>query len=206
MLVFAAMALTGYLLGSIACAVLVCRLLGLPDPRAGGSGNPGATNVLRVGGRRAAVLTLIGDAIKGALPVLLARALSESHAVAAAAGFAAFAGHLYPIFFRFRGGKGVATAFGVTAALAWPVALGMGALWIGVAALSRYASLAAIVAALGSPVLVAVLAPHPASMAMLTAMCALLLWRYRENISRLRAGQERKIGERERSGTEPAPG
>ena len=206
MLELAAMILTGYLLGSLACAVFVCRLLGLPDPREGGSGNPGATNVLRIGGRRAAALTLIGDALKGALPVLLARALSESHAVAAAAGFAAFAGHLYPVFFRFRGGKGVATAFGVTAALAWPVALGMGALWVGSAALSRYASLAAIVAALGCPILVAVLAPHPANVAMLSAMCALLLWRHRENVSRLRAGTERRIGEREGRGAESTSG
>lgn len=206
MLELAAMTLTGYLLGSLACAVFVCRLLGLPDPRKGGSGNPGATNVLRIGGRRAAALTLVGDALKGALPVLLARAIGESHAVAAAAGFAAFAGHLYPIFFRFRGGKGVATAFGVAAALAWPVALGMGALWIGTAALFRYASLAAIVAALGSPVLVAFLAPHPANLAMLSAMGALLLWRHRENVSRLRAGKERRIGEAEGRGAESASG
>ena len=206
MLELTAMALTGYLSGSFACAVFVCRVLGLPDPREGGSGNPGATNVLRIGGRRAAALTLLGDALKGALPVLLARALSDSHEVAAVAGFAAFAGHLYPVFFRFRGGKGMATAFGAVAALAWPVALGMGALWVVVAALSRYSSLASITVALGAPVLAAVLAPHPANLVALTATGGLIVWRHRANMSRLRGGEEPRIGERKGRGAQSASG
>ena len=199
------MTLTGYVLGSIASAVFVCRALGLPDPRAGGSGNPGATNVLRLGGKGAAALTLLGDALKGVAPVLLARAISDSPAVAAGAGLGAFAGHLYPVFFRFRGGKGMATSFGVAGALAWPVALGMGAAWIVVAALSRHASLASLAAALSGPVLAAVLVPHRATLAVLAAMCVLLVWRHRENISRLRRGEERKIGETSAGPDERAP-
>ena len=194
MLELVAMTLTGYVVGSIACAVFVCRALGLPDPRTGGSGNPGATNVLRLGGKGAAALTVAGDALKGVLPVLLARAISDSPAVAAAAGLGAFAGHLYPVFFRFRGGKGMATSFGVVAALSWPIVIGMGAAWLVVAGLSRFASLASLVAALAAPVLAVVYDAPPAMLAALAAMCAMLVMRHRENISRLLRGEERKIG------------
>ena len=194
MLELVAMTLTGYLVGSISCAVFVCRALGLPDPRAEGSGNPGATNVLRLAGKGAAALTLAGDVLKGVLPVLLAGAVSDSPAVAATAGLGAFAGHLYPVFFRFRGGKGMATSFGVAAALAWPVVLGMGAAWLVVAALSRYASLASIAAALCAPVLASQLDTPPATLAAFIAMCAMLVSRHRENIRRLLRGEERKIG------------
>ena len=194
MLELVAMILTGYVVGSIASAVFVCRALGLPDPRTEDSGNPGATNVLRLGGKTAAALTVAGDALKGVLPVLLARAVSDSPAVAAAAGLGAFAGHLYPVFFRFRGGKGVATSFGVVAALSWPIVIGMGAAWLVVAALTRFASLAALVAAFVAPVLaVAFDAPTPV-LAALVAMGAMLVMRHHENISRLLRGEERKIG------------
>ncbi len=196
MLELVAMALTGYVVGSIACAVFVCRALGLPDPRTESSGNPGATNVLRLGGKGAAALTLAGDVLKGVLPVLLARAVSDSPAVAAAAGLGAFAGHLYPVFFRFRGGKGMATIFGVVAVLSWPIVLGMAGAWLVVAALSRYSSLASIVAALAAPVLAVVYDAPPAVLAALVAMCAMLVTRHRGNISRLLRGEERKIGNR----------
>ena len=196
MLELVAMALTGYVVGSIACAVFVCRALGLPDPRTESSGNPGATNVLRFGGKGAAALTLAGDVLKGVLPVLLARAVSDSPAVAAAAGLGAFAGHLYPVFFRFRGGKGMATIFGVVAVLSWPIVLGMAGAWLVVAALSRYSSLASIVAALAAPVLAVVYDAPPAVLAALVAMCAMLVTRHRGNISRLLRGEERKIGNR----------
>ena len=194
MLELVAMALTGYVLGSVSCAIFVCRALGLPDPRGQGSGNPGATNVLRIAGKPAAALTLAGDVLKGVLPVLLAAAISDSPAVAAAAGLGAFAGHLYPVFFQFRGGKGMATGFGVAAALAWPVVLGMGAAWLVVAALSRYASLASIAAAICAPLLAAWLDVPPAILAAFIAMCVMLLSRHRGNIRRLFAGEERKIG------------
>ena len=196
MLELAAMTLTGYVVGSVACAVFVCRALGLPDPRTEGSGNPGATNVLRVGGKGAAALTLAGDALKGVLPVLLARAVSDSPAVAAAAGLGAFAGHLYPVFFRFRGGKGVATCFGVAAALSWPIVIGMGVAWLVVAALSRYSSLAALVAAFVAPVLALVFDAPTSVLAALVAMGAMLVLRHQGNISRLIRGEERKIGAR----------
>ena len=194
MLELAAMTLTGYLLGSVSCAVFVSRALGLPDPRAEGSGNPGATNMLRLGGKAAGALTLLGDVLKGVLPVLLARALSDTSAVAAAAGLGAFAGHLYPVFFRFRGGKGMATGFGVVAALSWPIMLGMGAAWLVVAALSRYASLASLAAAVFAPVLAILFDAPPAVFAALTAMSAMLFMRHRTNITRLLRGEERKIG------------
>ena len=194
MLELVAMILTGYVVGSIASAIFVCRALGLPDPRTEGSGNPGATNVLRLGGKVAAALTVAGDVLKGVLPVLLARAVSESPAVAAAAGLGAFAGHLYPVFFRFRGGKGVATCFGVVAALSWPIVIGMGAAWLAVAALTRFASLAALVAAFIAPVLAVFFdAPTPV-LAALVAMGAMLVMRHHGNISRLFRGEERKIG------------
>ena len=118
-----ALCVAGYLMGSISSAILVCRLFGYPDPRTEGSNNPGATNVLRIGGKPAAALTLLGDVLKGVIPVLIARWLELGPLVAALAGTSAFIGHLYPIFFRFEGGKGVATAFGLLFALHWPSGL-----------------------------------------------------------------------------------
>ena len=191
-----AVILAAYLAGSAASAVLVCRAMGLPDPRAEGSGNPGATNVLRIGGKGPAALTLAGDVLKGVLPVLVAKALSLSPATQALSALAAFLGHLYPLYFRFQGGKGVATALGAITALAWPVGLAMGALWLAVAALTRYSSLASMVAALGAPVAAFRLAPEPVNVAVLAAVAALLLWRHRGNVRRLVAGTESRIGQR----------
>ena len=189
-----AVATIGYLCGSVASAIIVCRLLGLPDPRAGGSGNPGATNVLRLGGKGAAALTLAGDVLKGALPVALARMTSDDPLVAAGGAIGAFVGHLYPVFFRFRGGKGVATTFGAVATLFWPVGLGMGVVWVAVAAASRYASLASIAAALSAPILAVLLAAQPAHIGALTLIGTLLIWRHRDNVARVRAGTENRIG------------
>ena len=194
MLELVALAITGYLVGSLSCAVLVSRAMGLPDPREAGSGNPGATNVLRLGGKGAAALTLAGDVLKGVVPVLLARAITDSPAVAAAAGLGAFAGHLHPVFFRFRGGKGMATGLGAVLALSWPIALGMGAVWLAVAAVSRYASLASLAAAVAGPVLALSFDAPPVVFAALTAMGVLLVIRHRQNISLLLRGEERKIG------------
>ncbi len=143
----------GYLCGSLASAVIVCRIMKLPDPREQGSGNPGATNVLRLGGKKAAALTLAGDMLKGAIPVLLAHLLSDLPAILASTAVAAIVGHMYPVFFRFKGGKGVATTFGAVAALVYPVALFMGAVWVVTAMATRYASLASMAAAVAAPLL-----------------------------------------------------
>ena len=191
-----AVILAAYLAGSIASAVLVCRALDLPDPRGEGSGNPGATNVLRIGGKGPAALTLAGDVLKGVAPVLLAKALALSPATQALTMLAAFLGHLYPLYFRFRGGKGVATALGAVTALAWPVGLAMCALWLVAAAATRYSSLASMVAAIGAPATALWLAPGPANVAVLTAVAVLLLWRHRGNVRRLVVGTESRIGQR----------
>ena len=193
----AAVILAAYLAGSAASAVLVCRAMGLPDPRGEGSGNPGATNVLRIGGKGPAALTLAGDVLKGALPVLLARALALSPTVEALCALAAFLGHLYPLYFRFRGGKGVATALGAITALAWPVGCAMGALWLAVAAVTRYSSLASMTAAAGAPVAALWLAPPgPAGPGVLLVIAAFVLWRHRANVRRLIDGTESRIGRR----------
>ena len=191
-----AVVLIAYLVGSVACAILVCRAMGLPDPRGEGSGNPGATNVLRIAGKAPAALTLAGDVLKGVLPVVLAHNLSHSPTVVALSALCAFLGHLYPLYFRFRGGKGMATALGAIAALAWPVASVMCTIWIVVAAVSRYSSLASMAAAVGAPVAALWLAPHPANAVVLVVIAALLLWRHRGNIQRLVAGTESRIGQR----------
>ena len=191
-----AVVLVAYLVGSIASAVLVCRAMGLPDPRREGSGNPGATNVLRIGGKSPAALTLAGDVLKGALPVLLAAGATSSPAVVALSALAAFLGHLYPLYFRFRGGKGMATALGAIAALSWPVACAMCAIWLAVAAATRYSSLASMTAAIGAPVAALWFAPDPANVGILAVIAAFLLWRHRQNIQRLVHGTESRIGQR----------
>jgi glycerol-3-phosphate acyltransferase PlsY len=192
----------GYLLGSVACAVLVCRAMGMPDPRAGGSGNPGATNVLRLHGRVAAMLTLGGDIAKGVLPVLLARYLEAPHWVVASTGVAAFAGHLFPVFFGFHGGKGVATLFGVLLGLHWPLGLAFAATWLAVAALFRYSSLSALAAAVLTPVYAWLVLSERIYVPALAALAAMSIWRHRSNIRNLIAGREQKIrlGPRETSG------
>ena len=195
-MVDAAVVLIAYLAGSIASAILVCRAMGLPDPRGEGSGNPGATNVLRMAGKGPAALTLAGDVLKGVAPVLLASGLSRSPTVVALAALAAFLGHLWPLFFRFRGGKGMATALGAIAALAWPVAGVMCAIWLAVAAATRYSSLASMTAAVAAPIAALWIAPHPANPGVLAVIAVLVLWRHRANIQRLVRGTESRIGRR----------
>ncbi len=183
----------GYLCGSLASAVIVCRIMGLPDPRKQGSGNPGATNVLRLGGKKAAALTLAGDVLKGAVPVLLAHLLSDSPTVLASTAVAAIIGHMYPVFFQFKGGKGVAATFGAVAALVFPVALFMGAVWVLTAMATRYASLASLAAAVAAPLFALVFIQQPATVVALVIIAALLVYRHRENIQRLRDGIESEI-------------
>ena len=168
-------------------------MMKLPDPREGGSGNPGATNVLRLGGKKAAGLTLAGDVLKGVVPVLLAHVLTDSPAILAGTAVAAVVGHMYPVFFGFKGGKGVATAFGAVAALVYPVALFMGAVWVLAALATRYASLASMAAAVAAPLFALVFIREPAYIIGLSVIAALLVYRHRGNIERLRQGSEPEI-------------
>ena len=184
-----------YCLGSVSFAVLVSRLMRLPDPRGYGSGNPGATNVLRSGKKLAAALTLLGDGGKGWLAVWLTASFEPS-AVAAAAGLAAFLGHLYPLFHRFRGGKGVATAAGVLLGLNLWLGAGTLATWVIIAAFLRYSSLAALVAAAFAAAFSVVLLGVGEEAVAVIAMALLLVWRHKDNIARLAAGTEPRLGTR----------
>ncbi len=183
-----------YLLGSVSTGVVVAHLLGLQDPRETGSKNPGATNLLRYGGKRAAALTLAGDILKGVVAVAVARAITDDAAILALVALAVFIGHLWPVFFGFHGGKGVATALGVWLALSPWVGLLLIVTWLAVAVLFRYSSLSALTAALAAPLYVYLLEPKPAYVVMMVAMSALLVFRHRANIRRLLAGTEMKIG------------
>ena len=195
----AAAAVGGYLLGSIPFGVIVMKAAGAGDPRAIGSGNIGATNVLRSGRRDLAALTLLGDGGKGAVAVLIAwlatRGLSDQAqgVLTCLAGGAAFLGHLFPVWLGFKGGKGVATFFGTLLAAAWPVGMIAGATWLLMAALLRMSSLAALTAAVVAPI-AAVLLHRPAVAVLAVAMAALIYIRHRENIRRLLKGEEPRIG------------
>jgi glycerol-3-phosphate acyltransferase PlsY len=185
--------LGGYLFGSISTAILTCHLMGLPDPRSEGSGNPGATNVLRLGGKKAAFLTLCGDMLKGLVPVLIAQALHASPLIQSATALAAFLGHLYPVFFGFKGGKGVATALGVAFGLYWPAGLSVSGIWLLMAFVFRISSLSALTAMLLSPVCFWLLKPEPAFIGAMIVITLMLFWRHRTNIRDLLSGTEGKI-------------
>lgn len=189
--------LIAYLIGSISFAVIISRAFGLPDPRSYGSGNPGATNVLRTGRKAVAALTLLGDSVKGWLAVVIAGRFAEPGGVelaVAAAGVAVIVGHMYPVFFRFQGGKGVSTALGVLVALNLYVAAGTLATWLIIAGFFRISSLAALVAALFAPFFTLLLygPTHPYSIAV-AIISALLIWRHRTNIRKLLAGTEGRL-------------
>ena len=186
--------IAGYLLGSVSSAVVVSRLMNLPDPRSEGSGNPGATNVLRLGNKVGAGLTLSGDILKGVLPVLAARWLSDDSLSVALAGASAFFGHLFPLFFGFKGGKGVATALGVFATISLPVAGGLALTWLVVALVFRYSSMAALVSAASAPLWTWWLLATPVYTGLAILLALMLILRHRANIGRLLAGTESKIG------------
>ena len=200
-----ALAIVGaYLLGSISFAVLVSKVMGLPDPHTYGSKNPGATNVLRTGSKLAALLTLIGDSCKGAVAVLLAAVFVTTVPLELAlVGLAAFLGHLYPVFHRFQGGKGVATAAGVLLALDWRVGLGTLLTWGIIALFLRYSSLAALVAALFAPLGAAYLLGWQAGV-VVAVMSAFMVWRHKGNIERLLAGTEPRIGAKKATPSGPS--
>lgn len=187
----------GYLLGSISSAIIVSKLFRLDDPRKVGSGNPGATNVLRSGSKLAAILTLLGDLLKGLVPVLLAQQAGVSSGILALVAIAAFMGHLFPVFFGFKGGKGVATAIGVYAALSWKLVLIFVVVWLVTAAVSRYSSLAALVASAVTGLASFAVFNQPHQLQLIGAVfwiVAFTFQRHRANIDRLRQGMETKIG------------
>jgi glycerol-3-phosphate acyltransferase PlsY len=192
-----------YLLGSISFALISSKLFALPDPRTYGSGNPGATNVLRSGKKAAAALTLFGDAAKGWLAVFLAIRYSQPGEqylmLPAAVAIAVFVGHLYPVFLRFKGGKGVATALGVLLALNLMVGLGGLATWLIMAFMSRYSSLAALTAAVATPIYALLLGLPDAWVLASGIMSLLLIWRHKGNIKNLLAGKEERIGRKDNS-------
>jgi glycerol-3-phosphate acyltransferase PlsY len=185
----------GYLLGSIPFGLVLIKLTGGPDLRAIGSGNIGATNVLRTGKKWLAAATLLGDMLKGTIAVLIAQHFGLGAAIAGglAAGLGAFLGHLFPVWLGFKGGKGVATYIGVLLALVWPAALAFGAIWIAVAAASRYSSLAALVASAVTPAILWFMG-YPPEAALFVLLTALIWFMHRANIARLLNGTESKIG------------
>lgn len=194
-----------YLLGSISSAILVCKLMGLPDPRTQGSNNPGATNVLRIGGKKAAAVTLFGDMLKGLLPMLVAHLLQVSPLVFALTALAAFLGHLYPIFFGFQGGKGVATALGVQFGLHWAIGGAVGLIWLFMAKVMNVSSLAALTSMALAPLIVWLVLPYTqigpsAELVMMQILLStMLFWRHRSNIQKLLSGAEGKISQQQRA-------
>ena len=190
--------LCGYLFGSFSSAIIVSKLFRLDDPRNVGSGNPGATNVLRSGNKLAAAITLLGDVLKGVIPVVLASHFSGSVGIIALVAIAAFMGHLFPIFFGFKGGKGVATAIGVFVALSWKLFLVFVVTWLVVAAISRYSSLAGLIAGMATALSSFAIFNQTHQVQLIGAVAlivAFLFQRHRENIERLKSGTESKIGQ-----------
>ena len=190
--------IAAYLLGSVPFAMISSRVFGLADPRTYGSGNPGATNVLRSGNKKAALMTLIGDALKGAVAVIVAQQMGFSDTVIGLVALAVFLGHLYPIFLKFKGGKGVATAAGVLLALHPLLGLAGAGTWLLVAYVSRYSSLAALIAAAAAPVISALMHGANNQTIVVGILGMALIGKHWQNIQRLMAGQESKIGSKKK--------
>jgi glycerol-3-phosphate acyltransferase PlsY len=187
--------LFAYCLGSINSAIIICKIMGLPSPRSVGSGNPGATNVLRLGSKKAAGFTLAGDVLKGVIPVLLGHALHFTPPALATIACAATLGHIFPVFFRFKGGKGVATALGCFFAIHFTLGCAVGLTWLIIAGLSRYSSLASIIAMLTAPVYANYLL-GPLSLGPMILLCLVIILRHKQNILKLVTGTESKIGQK----------
>lgn len=190
---FILLTIAAYLIGSLSAAIIVSKLMRLPDPRTQGSKNPGATNVLRYGGKKAAAITLLGDALKGFIPVLAAKLLGQAHGNLEIIAMAAFFGHLYPVFFQFKGGKGVATALGIFLAMSLPVAVSMLGTWLIMAFVFKISSLAALTAACLAPLFVWYWEPDVWFIGMSAVLSVILVWRHRSNIKNLLKGSEGKI-------------
>jgi len=180
-----------YLIGSVSSAIIVCRLMGLDDPRDQGSGNPGATNVMRIAGKKAAAITLVGDALKGLIPVLIAKFLEVDTLLLSGVAFAAFMGHLYPVFFAFKGGKGVATTLGLTLGVSGLLGLIVSATWFIVYKISKISSLSALISAILTPVYVWFLVGDKYLTIAFFIISIVLLWRHKGNIERLLKGEEK---------------
>lgn len=189
----------GYLIGSISAAILVCRIAGLPDPRTQGSGNPGATNVLRVGGKVPAAVTLLGDALKGFIPVIVASAMDVAPLWVGLTAIAAVLGHLFPVFFQFRGGKGVATAYGAIFGISWLTGLLVIASWLAVSLTFRYSSLAALTSMVLLPLYLWITTRSMELVVCGALIGVMIFWRHRANIGRLLSGTEPKIGDKKKS-------
>ncbi|UNM96456.1 glycerol-3-phosphate 1-O-acyltransferase PlsY [Ignatzschineria rhizosphaerae] len=182
-----------YLIGSLSSAIILCKLAGLPDPRTEGSGNPGATNVMRIGGKKLAALTLLGDLLKGLIPVILAWLLNQSPLTVSLVAIAAFIGHLFPIFFGFKGGKGVATALGAILGLNYLVALCALGVWIIIFAITKISSLSALIAAVSAPIFLYLFNASSEIVWAVIFMDLLLIYRHKSNIQRLLKGEEGKL-------------
>jgi glycerol-3-phosphate acyltransferase PlsY len=190
MIEIVALLLCSYLLGSLSSAILLSKIMGFKDPRSEGSKNPGATNVLRIAGKKAAFLTLVGDCLKGLIPVLVAAALEVDPLIVALTAFAAFAGHCFPVFFAFRGGKGVATAMAATVGFNWLVGMILIAIWLLFARVFKISSLAGIISFGALPALIYWRVPDLGVTAVFAAISTILIWRHRANIQRLLSGEE----------------
>jgi glycerol-3-phosphate acyltransferase PlsY len=191
-------ALAAYLVGSVSTAIITCKLMGLQDPRSVGSHNPGATNVLRHGGKKAAIITLIGDMLKGLVPVTAVTLIEPAPTAIAVAGLGAFLGHIYPIYYGLKGGKGVATYFGVLAGFNWMTGIAALAIWLLTALVTKISSLSALVSALLAPAILWKTSQSPALSLILALMSILLFWRHRSNIQNIFQGKEHRIGVKKR--------
>ena len=189
-LIHLAFILAAYLLGSFSSAITLCAIMGYPDPRSQGSNNPGATNVMRIAGKKAAAVTLLGDLLKGFIPVLVAHFIFDNSFTAALTGFAAFLGHCFPIYYQFKGGKGVATAFGFILAFHWISGLIIVGIWLTVAKVFKLSSLAAIIAFICLPFIYYYQQPQLGITSLLSLMTLLLVYRHKSNITRLLQGNE----------------
>jgi glycerol-3-phosphate acyltransferase PlsY len=187
-------ALAGYLVGSVSTAIITCKLMGLEDPRSVGSNNPGATNVLRHGGKKAAIITLIGDMLKGLVPVIAVTMIEPAAGAIALTGLGAFLGHVFPVYYGFKGGKGVATFYGVLLGFSWMAGIAALLIWLLTAFVSKISSLSALVSALSAPLVLWYSSHSPELTVTLGLMTALLFWRHRSNVSNIIAGKEHKIG------------
>jgi glycerol-3-phosphate acyltransferase PlsY len=187
-------ALAGYLVGSVSTAIITCKLMGLEDPRSVGSNNPGATNVLRHGGKKAAIITLIGDMLKGLVPVIAVTMIEPAAAAIAITGLGAFLGHVFPVYYGFKGGKGVATYYGVLLGFSWMAGIAALLIWLLTAFVSKISSLSALFSALSAPFILWYSSHSPELTVILGLMTALLFWRHRSNIRNIIEGKEHKIG------------